>query len=103
MSKLVFYLRTGLYSGILLGVSFVSILITPVATVLGKRLNGNYYAARMFWHVAGPLLGWKFVVEGEGYLWAGQGEQKNKDERSAVMVGNHQSSASPGGMAKLVC
>lgn len=92
MSKLVFYLRTGLYSTLLLGVSFVSLIIAPVATVLGKRLNVNYYVARTFWHVTGPLLGWKFVVEGEGYLWAGQGERKNKDERSAVMVGNHQSS-----------
>jgi 1-acyl-sn-glycerol-3-phosphate acyltransferase len=49
-------------------------------------------------NTAGPIMGWKFEVEGEEHLWkldedAGAGvagEVGGKKRRSAVMVGNHQ-------------
>jgi phosphatidylinositol glycan class A protein len=97
MASPIFYFRLTLYTLILLTVSFWAILIGLVATILGKRLNTNYYVARTFWHVAGRALGWKFEVEGEEYLWdlkdvGGEGVegQASKSGRSAVMVGNHQ-------------
>ncbi|WWC88843.1 uncharacterized protein L201_003758 [Kwoniella dendrophila CBS 6074] len=94
MGKIIYNLRLTLYTILLLLVSFFALLIGLVCTLIGKRLNTNYYVARTFYNVAGPLIGWKFEVEGEDYLWTLEGEgggQAGKKGRSAVMVGNHQS------------
>lgn len=98
MSKAYFYFRLTLYSLSLLTVSFIAVLIGIVCTLLGRTIDTNYYVARTFWYTAGPIMGWKFDVEGEEHLWklsegAGegvQGEVGGKKGRSAVMVGNHQ-------------
>lgn len=96
MSKIIFYFRTFLYSITLLTVSFFAVGIGLVCTLLGNRLNTNYYVARTFWYTCGPVMGWQFEVEGEEYLWVNKGEDgavegdAEKRGRSAVMVGNHQ-------------
>ncbi|WWC70601.1 uncharacterized protein I206_104552 [Kwoniella pini CBS 10737] len=94
MAKILFQLKSALYTILLLLVSFFALLIGLVCTLTGKRLNTNYYVARTFYHVAGPILGWKYEVEGEEYLWKLEGEgggTAGKKGRSMVMVGNHQS------------
>jgi len=97
MPPLLFTLRVIVYTVLLLSVSFVSLFIALVSTILGKRLNTNYYVARTFYRVTGPIIGWKFEVEGEEYLWSlkhhgGQGAGDAREGgRSAVLVGNHQS------------
>ncbi|WWC95939.1 hypothetical protein V866_002806 [Kwoniella sp. B9012] len=94
MANILFQLRLTLYAILLLLVSFFALIIGLVCTLTGRRLNTNYYVARTFYHVAGPILGWKFEVEGEEYLWKLEGEgggQAGKKGRSMVMVGNHQS------------
>ncbi|WWC62404.1 uncharacterized protein I303_105000 [Kwoniella dejecticola CBS 10117] len=94
MAQILFQLKSALYTVLLLLVSFFALLIGLVCTLTGKRLNTNYYVARTFYHVAGPILGWKFEVEGEEYLWKLEGEGggvAGKKGRSMVMVGNHQS------------
>jgi phosphatidylinositol glycan class A protein len=96
MAPLVYTFRVALYTTLLLSTSFFAILIASVGTILGKRVNVNYYVARTFYHVAGRIMGWRFVVEGEEYLWghaSSEGEgggNVGKGGRSAVMVGNHQ-------------
>jgi phosphatidylinositol glycan class A protein len=97
MQNIIYTFRVALYTVLLLGTSFFAILVALVATVLGKRLNTNFYVARTFYNVAARIMGWKFEVEGEEYLWghassAGEGGGNvGKGGRSAVMVGNHQS------------
>ncbi|OCF43934.1 phosphatidylinositol glycan, class A [Kwoniella heveanensis CBS 569] len=92
MGKFLFQLRVALYTVVLLSVSFLALVIALVCTLVGQRLNTNYFVARTFYHVAGPIMGWKFEVEGEEYLWKIEGEgEAGKKGRSAVMVGNHQS------------
>ncbi|KAL7423184.1 Phosphatidylinositol N-acetylglucosaminyltransferase GPI3 subunit [Cryptotrichosporon argae] len=86
--KIVYHLRIALYTILLVTVSFWAIGIGLVATLFGQRLNTNYYVARTFWHVAGPLIGWDIEVEGEEHLWR---LDDLGDGRSAVLVGNHQS------------
>lgn len=102
MASVVFYFRTFLYSITLLIVSFFAVGIGVICTLLGKRLNTNYYVARTFWSTCGPIMGWNFEVEGEEYLWVNKGTENGSGEgqgdagkkgRSAVMVGNHQRSA----------
>ena len=94
MVGIVYTFRVTVYTLLLLLVSLISIPLAIVATVLGKRLNVNYYVARTFWHLAGPIIGWKFEVEGEEHLWhVTDGDQTgsaDKGGRSAVMIGNHQ-------------
>ncbi|WVF69309.1 hypothetical protein IAT40_004085 [Kwoniella sp. CBS 6097] len=92
MGKILFQLHVALYTIVLLAVSFLALVIALVCTLVGQRLNTNYFVARTFYHIAGPILGWKFEVEGEEYLWKIEGEgEAGKKGRSAVMVGNHQS------------
>nr|XP_019045831.1 phosphatidylinositol glycan, class A [Kwoniella bestiolae CBS 10118]OCF24761.1 phosphatidylinositol glycan, class A [Kwoniella bestiolae CBS 10118] len=94
MANITFQLRQALYTILLLLVSLFALVIGLVCTLTGQRLNTNYYVARTFYHVAGPILGWKFEVEGEEYLWKLDGEgggQAGKKGRRMVMVGNHQS------------
>ena len=94
MPSFIFTFRLALYSITLISVSFLAVFIGVVSTLLGKRLNTNYYVARTFWHIAGPIMGWKFEVEGEEYLWRmtelGNEGEAGVNGRSAVMVGNHQ-------------
>ncbi|KAE8538726.1 hypothetical protein D1P53_005089 [Cryptococcus gattii VGV] len=95
MWEVIYYLNLTLYTVLLLSISFVAVLIAVVCSLTGRRLNTNYYVARTFYHVAGPILGWKFKVEGEQYLWELSGEHgggnAGEKGRSMVMVGNHQS------------
>ncbi|KIR57265.1 phosphatidylinositol glycan, class A [Cryptococcus gattii Ru294] len=95
MWEVIYYLNLTLYTVLLLSISFVAVLIAVVCSLTGRRLNTNYYVARTFYHVAGPILGWKFKVEGEQYLWELSGEhgggKAGEKGRSMVMVGNHQS------------
>lgn len=101
MGTIIFRLRVTLYTITLLSVSLLAVFIGLFCTIIGKRLNTNYYVARTFWLTAGPIMGWKFIVEGEEYLWnlkegeGGSGGEgvAGKTGRSAVMVGNHQRSA----------
>ncbi|ODN95236.1 phosphatidylinositol glycan, class A [Cryptococcus wingfieldii CBS 7118] len=92
---LLYSLRMALYSLLLLTTSFIAVLIGVLCTLTRQRLNTNYYVARTFWHIAGPIIGWKFDVEGEDYLWSLSesegGGKAGKEGRSMVMVGNHQS------------
>ena len=93
---LLFKLRVALYTTILLLVSFIAVIEGLILTLVGKRLNTNYYVARTFYYIAGPIMGWKFEVEGEEHLWnldiGGEGVQGHatRQGRSAVMLGNHQ-------------
>ncbi|KIR29772.1 phosphatidylinositol glycan, class A [Cryptococcus deuterogattii LA55] len=95
MWEVIYYLNLTLYTVLLLSISFVAVVIAVVCSLTGRRLNTNYYVARTFYHVAGPILGWKFKVEGEQYLWELSGEhgggKAGEKGRSMVMVGNHQS------------
>ena len=98
MAPLLYTFRLVLYTITLLSVSFVAVFIGLLATILGKRLNTNFYVARTFYHVGGFIMGWSFEIEGEEYLWSMKGvsgdeavEGRAGDKgRSAVMVGNHQ-------------
>lgn len=80
--KLRFYLNSIIYiAG--LGICsvwgiFVSILLSLVP---GQRLNINKVVARSFWRLTSPLVGIRFIVEGEEHFQAA---------RPAVVVGNHQ-------------
>lgn len=58
--------------------------------ILGKRMNTNYIVARTFFNVAGPLMGWKFIVDGEEHLFK-LVDPKTGKSKSATLVGNHQS------------
>ena len=98
MASVFFTLRLLLYIITLLSVSFLAVVIGLVATLLGKRLNTNYYVARTFYTIGGAIMGWRFEVEGEEYLWSMKGiagdqaieGRAGESGRSAVMVGNHQ-------------
>ncbi|TKY86910.1 hypothetical protein EX895_004198 [Sporisorium graminicola] len=80
--KLRFYLNSIIYiAG--LGICsvwgiFVSVFLSLVP---GQRLNINKVVARSFWRITSPLVGVKFVVEGEEHF---------EQAKPAVVVGNHQ-------------
>lgn len=82
---LVYNLRLTLYYVILTIVGFLATFIAIVATLFGKRFNTNYYVARTFYHIAGPIVGWNFDVQGEEHLW-----RLEESRQSAVLLGNHQ-------------
>lgn len=93
MGTFMFKIRLTVYTIILLAVAFLAVFIGLVCTLLGKRLNTNYYVARTFLKTAGFVMGWTFIVEGEEYLWNSSGEgggTAGKNGRSAVMLSNHQ-------------
>lgn len=54
-----------------------------LSLVPGQRLNINKVVARSFWRLTSPLVGIKFIVDGEHHFDAA---------RPAVLVGNHQTS-----------
>ncbi len=100
MASFSYYIRFTIYSVTLLAVSFIAVFIGLVATLLGNRLNTNHYVALTFYHICGPLIGWKFDVEGEEYLWELEGDLIGRPSeeqavapqiRSAVLLCNHQS------------
>jgi phosphatidylinositol glycan class A protein len=102
MGALGYTLGLNLYYVLLLLVSFCATFIGVVANLCGKRFNTNYYVARTFWHVTGPILGWKFEVTGEEHFKAVE-----NGEQPAVILGNHQRCASgivvSGSIPKLTC
>ncbi|SPO31876.1 related to SLC1 - 1-acyl-sn-gylcerol-3-phosphate acyltransferase [Ustilago trichophora] len=57
---------------------FVSLLLTLIP---GQRLNINKVVARSFWRLTSPLVGIRFIVEGEEHF---------SSTSPAVVVGNHQ-------------
>lgn len=85
MGALVFRLRFALYNTLLISVSFFAVFIGVIANLAGQRYNTNYYVARTFYYVAGPIIGWKYVVEGEEHF-----AKSVTGEQPAVIVGNHQ-------------
>lgn len=95
-SKVWYRLRSIQYYILLLSVSFLATFIGLIATILGRRFDTNYYVARTFYHIAGPLMGWRFEVEGEEHL-----TNLEKTKSSAVLLGNHQKYVSCG--CSIVC
>lgn len=85
LSKAGYYLRSIQYYILLLSVGFLATFIALVATACGKRFDTDYYVARTFYYIAGPLMGWSFDVEGEEHL-----TNLEKNGKSAVLLGNHQ-------------
>ena len=85
MGAVGYKLWMGIYYVLLLSTSFLATFIGIVATFIGQRLNTNFYVARTFWHVAGPIIGWKFEVQGEDEL-----RRLEESGKSAVLLGNHQ-------------
>ncbi|EJT48875.1 transferase [Trichosporon asahii var. asahii CBS 2479] len=85
LSKAGYYLRSIQYYTLLLSVGFLATFIALVATACGRRFDTDYYVARTFYYIAGPLMGWSFDVEGEEHL-----THLEKEGKSAVLLGNHQ-------------
>ncbi|KAL1408126.1 Phosphatidylinositol N-acetylglucosaminyltransferase GPI3 subunit [Vanrija albida] len=88
MGAIMWKLRITVYYVLLIFTGFVATFESIIAALLGQRSNTNYYVARTFWYMAGPIIGWKFEVEGEEHLQALA--SKPSSERSAVLLGNHQ-------------
>lgn len=84
-SKTVYHLRSIQYYLLLLSVGFLATFIALIATACGRRFDTDYYVARTFYYIAGPLIGWSFDVEGEEHLI-----NLEKTGKSAVLLGNHQ-------------
>ncbi|KAJ9477277.1 1-acyl-sn-glycerol-3-phosphate acyltransferase [Pseudozyma hubeiensis] len=80
--KVRFYLNSLIYIAGLATCSvwgiFVSIFLSLVP---GQRLNINKVVARSFWRLTAPLVGIRFIVEGEEHF---------ASATPAVVVGNHQ-------------
>ena len=80
--KLRFYLNSLIYIAGLGICSVWGIVVSLVLSVIpSQRLNINRVVARSFWRLTSPLVGVKFIVEGEHHFDAA---------RPAVLVGNHQ-------------
>lgn len=80
--RLRFYLNAAIYLAGLGVCSFWGILVSLVLSVIpSQRLNINKVVARSFWRLTSPLVGIKFVVEGE---------ENFEKARPAVVLGNHQ-------------
>ncbi|TXT13406.1 hypothetical protein VHUM_00773 [Vanrija humicola] len=88
MGAIQWKLRITVYYVLLVFTGFVATFESIICALLGQRSNTNYYVARTFWHLAGPIIGWNFEVEGEEHLLALA--DKPPKERSAVLIGNHQ-------------
>lgn len=76
-----YYSRVALYLSALGAVSAFSVCMSVVLVLSGKRFDIDYWTARTFHFVAGPLLGIRFEIEGKEHL----------NVRPAVLLGNHQS------------
>ncbi|SJX66647.1 related to SLC1-1-acyl-sn-gylcerol-3-phosphate acyltransferase [Sporisorium reilianum f. sp. reilianum] len=80
--KLRFYLNSIIYLAGLGICSVWGIIVSLVMSLIpGQRLNINRVVARSFWRLTAPLVGVKFVVEGEEHF---------EHAKPAVVVGNHQ-------------
>lgn len=88
MGAIQWKLRITLYYVLLVLTGFVATFESIICALLGQRGNTNFYVARTFWYIAGPIIGWKFEIEGEEHLLALA--DKPSKERSAVLLGNHQ-------------
>ncbi len=77
-----FYLNSIIYIAGLGICSFWGIVVSVVMSLIpGQRLNINKVVARSFWRLTAPLVGIKFIVEGEEHF---------NQASPAVVVGNHQ-------------
>ncbi|ETS61557.1 hypothetical protein PaG_04308 [Moesziomyces aphidis] len=77
-----FYLNSLIYIAGLGICSFWGIVVSIVMSLIpGQRLNINRVVARSFWRLVSPLVGVRFIVEGEEHF---------DQARPAVVVGNHQ-------------
>ena len=76
-----YYVRLGLYLSTLSIFSVYGVLSSIGMSILGRRFDTNWLVARSFYNICGPLLGIRFVVEGEEHLSA----------HPAIILGNHQS------------
>ncbi|WWD22843.1 hypothetical protein CI109_107337 [Kwoniella shandongensis] len=85
-----FYFHLTLYISTLGLASVWGVIVSLLATAAGQRLNINYYVARSFYHVCGPLVGIRFEVEGEEHLTRLLTARDGKPQ-SAVVLSNHQS------------
>ncbi|KAK8844606.1 hypothetical protein IAR55_006453 [Kwoniella newhampshirensis] len=85
-----FYFHLTLYCSTLGLASVWGVIVSLLATAAGQRLNINYFVARSFYHVCGPLVGIRFEVEGEEHL-SGLLTARNGKPQSAVLLSNHQS------------
>lgn len=75
------YLNALLYIASLGVCSVFGVLVSPIMTILNRRLDINYAVARSFKHLTNLLIGLRFTVEGA---------EKFEKARPAVVVGNHQ-------------
>ena len=50
-------------------------------SLVGRSKDINYIVARTFHALVAPLVGWRFIVEGQEHL---------DDNKPAVVLGNHQ-------------
>ncbi|WOO79683.1 putative 1-acyl-sn-glycerol-3-phosphate acyltransferase [Vanrija pseudolonga] len=85
-----FYFNLTIYVTTLASASFWGLLISIIATAAGQRYNINYLVARSFYHIAHPLMGLHFDVEGQEHL-DGLLTARDGKPQSAVIIGNHQS------------
>lgn len=76
-----YYVRLSTYLSTLGLLSVWGVLVSAGMTLIGKRFDINWVVARSFYHVAGPIMGIDFKVEGEEHM----------EIPSAIYVGNHQS------------
>jgi lysophosphatidate acyltransferase len=90
MPPVSYYLRLSLYTSAMGFASACGVGISIIATLLGQRLNINWYVARLFYRLASPLVGIKCIVEGEEHLKALMSVEKGEKAKSAVLLGNHQ-------------
>ncbi|BEI82368.1 hypothetical protein CcaverHIS002_0302360 [Cutaneotrichosporon cavernicola] len=84
------YFNVTIYLTTLATTSVWGILVTILASATGQRLNINYYVARSFYKICGPLVGIKVIVEGEEHLDR-LSTANNGKHQSAVVIANHQS------------
>ncbi|GMK58186.1 hypothetical protein CspeluHIS016_0502180 [Cutaneotrichosporon spelunceum] len=84
------YFNVTVYLTTLATSSVWGLLVTIIASATGQRLNINYYVARSFYKICGPLVGINVIVEGEEHL-EGLSTANNGKHQSAVVIANHQS------------
>lgn len=90
MTRIVYYLKLTLYTSAMGFASACGVGISILATIVGQRLNINWYVARLFYGIASPLVGIKCTVEGEEHLKYLLDTGKGEKAKSAVLLGNHQ-------------
>ncbi|KLT40182.1 putative 1-acylglycerol-3-phosphate O-acyltransferase [Cutaneotrichosporon oleaginosum] len=79
------YFNVTVYLTTLATTSVWGLVVTILASATGQRLNINYYVARSFYKICGPLVGIKVIVEGEEHL-DGLSTANNGKHQSAVLT-----------------